>query len=68
MATNNSGLNSTYLLISEERREREKRERRTAEIDRRRAREEDHHQREVSMLHLETCLLIEKRVLCYLNI
>ena len=28
MATNNSGFNSTYLLVSEEREEREKRERR----------------------------------------
>ena len=58
MATNNSGLNTTYLLISdhEERRERERRERPRASIVRRRASEEDH-RREVSMLHLETCLL-----------
>ena len=53
MATNNSGLNSAYLLISghEERRERERRERPRARTIRRRAREEDR-PREVSMLHL----------------
>ena len=56
MATNSSGLNTTYLLMSEERRERERRERPKATIVRRRASEEDH-RREVSMLHLETCLI-----------
>ena len=67
MATNNSGLNSTYLPISEERRGRERRERQRARIIRRRASEEDR-RREVSMLHLETCLLIAEadRVLCHL--
>ena len=55
-ATNNSGLNTTYLLISEERREGERRERPRASIVRRRANEEDP-RREVSMLHLETCLV-----------
>ena len=30
--TNNSGFNSTYLLVSEERRERERRERQRARI------------------------------------
>ena len=46
MATNNSGLNSTYLLISEERMERERRERRRARVIRRRASEKGR-QREV---------------------
>ena len=68
-ATNNSGLNSTYLLISghEERWERERRERPRARTIRQRAREEDR-PREVSMLHLETCLLVAKadRVLYHL--
>ena len=40
MSVNNSGLNSTYLLVSEERREKERRERYRARIDRR-ASEED---------------------------
>ena len=40
MATNNSGLNSNYLLVSEERRERERRERHRVRINRR-ASEED---------------------------
>ena len=40
MATNNSGFNSTYLLVSEERQERERRERQRARINRR-ASEED---------------------------
>ena len=40
MVTNNSGFNSTYLLVSEERRKRERRERRGARINRR-ANEED---------------------------
>ena len=52
MATNNSGLNSTYLLISEERRERERRERPRGRIISRRTSEEDR-RREVSLLHLE---------------
>ena len=52
MATNNSGLNSTYLLISEERRERERRERPRGRIISRRPSEEDR-RREVSLLHLE---------------
>ena len=56
MAANNSGLSSTYLFISEKRLERGRRERQTARIIRRRASEEDHQLREVSlsMLHLET--------------
>ena len=43
MATNNSGFNSTYLLVSEERQERERRERRERQRARinRRASEED---------------------------
>ena len=67
MATTNSGLNSTYLLMNEERRERERRQRRRARIIRRRASEEDR-RREVSMLHLETCLLVAEadRVLRHL--
>ena len=40
MEANNSGLNSTYLLLSEERREREKKGR-EEELYRRRANEED---------------------------
>ena len=52
--TNNSGLNSTYLLISKERQERQRRERPKGRINSRRASEEDR-RREVSMLHLETC-------------
>ena len=40
MATNNSGFNSTYLLVSEERQERERGERQRARINRR-ASEED---------------------------
>ena len=69
MATNNSGLNSTYLLINghEERQQRERRERPRARTIRRRAREEDR-PREVSMLHLETFLLVAEadRVLYHL--
>ena len=40
MATNNSGCNSNYLLVSEERLERERRERHRVRINRR-ASEED---------------------------
>ena len=40
MAANNSGFYSTFLRVSEERRERERRERHTARINRR-ASEED---------------------------
>ena len=40
MSVNNSGLNSTYLFVSEERREKERRERHRARINRR-ASEED---------------------------
>ena len=67
MAKNNSGLKSTYLLVGEERRERERREKPRARIVRRRASEEDH-RRELSMLHLRTCLLITEadRVLYHL--
>ena len=56
MATSNSGLNSTYFLISEERPERKRREGPTLRIIRERASEE-HCRREVSMLHLETCFI-----------
>ena len=67
MATINSGLNSTYLLISEERRARKRRERQRLRIIRQRASEEDR-RRQVPMLHLETCLLIAEadRVLYHL--
>ena len=40
MATNNGGFNLTYLLVSEQRQERERRERQRARINRR-ASEED---------------------------
>ena len=57
LATNNSGFNSiefnVFAYKSKERRERERRER----LRGRRASEEDR-RREVSLLHLENCLLI----------
>ena len=52
IATQNSRLNSTYLLTNEKRWETERKERQRERIIRRRASEEDR-QREVSMLHLE---------------
>ena len=48
MATNNSGLNLTYLLISKKRRERERGDRQRARINR----------RTTSKKFLQTCLLI----------
>ena len=69
MATNNSGLNSTYLLTSEDRRKRERRERQRARLElsgeelAKRIAEE-----KCFYLHLVTCLLIAEtdRVLCNL--
>ena len=58
VTTINSWLNSTYLLISEEWRERERRERQRARINRRKAWEEDWCGK--FMQHLEICLLIAK--------
>ena len=61
-----SCINSTYLLRSEERRERERGERQRARINRPRASEEESCGE--FMQHLETCLLIAEadRVLCHL--
>ena len=58
MATNNSGLNLTYLLISKKRRERERGDRQRARINR----------RTTSKKFLQTCLLVAvaDRVLCNL--
>ena len=58
-----SCMNSTYLLTSEERRERERQRART---NRRRASEEESCGK--FMKHLETCLLVAEadRVLCHL--
>ena len=66
MAANNSGFYSTYLHVSKERRERERRERQIARINRPRASEEE--SRGKFMKHLETCLLVAEadRVLCHL--
>ena len=66
MATSNSGLNSTYVPVSEERRERERRERQRARINRRRASEEESCGK--FMQRPETCLLTAEadRVLCHL--
>ena len=60
-----SCMNSTYLLTSEERRERERRERQRARINRPRASEEESCGK--FMQHLETCLLVAEadRVLCH---
>ena len=58
-------MNSTYLLTSEERRERERRERQRERINRPRASEEE--SCEKFMQHLETCLPVAEadRVLCH---
>ena len=60
-----SCMNSTYLLPSEERRERERRERQIARINRPRASEEESCGKFVQ--HLETCLPVAEadRVLCH---
>ena len=61
-----SCMNSTYLLTSEERRERERREMQRARTNRRRASKEESCGK--FMKHLETCLLVAEadRVLCHL--
>ena len=51
-----SCMNSTYLLTSEERRERERREMQRARTNRRRASKEESCGK--FMKHLETCLLV----------
>ena len=61
-----SCMNSTYLLTSEERRERERREMQRARTNRRRASKEESCGK--FMKHVETCLLVAEadRVLCHL--